>query len=118
MSLIAEYRSTQLALKQLQERLEALKNDDRLTKDLEFEEMIRNVMSEYGKTTQDVILMLDPNYGSKPAAKDPVPRRQRTLRIYKNPHTGAEIQTKGGNHKELKAWKAEYGEETVASWLQ
>ncbi|MDI7111006.1 transcriptional regulator, partial [Pseudomonas aeruginosa] len=25
---------------------------------------------------------------------------------------------KGGNHKVLKAWKEQYGSETVESWLQ
>ncbi|EPG5989341.1 transcriptional regulator, partial [Pseudomonas aeruginosa] len=27
-------------------------------------------------------------------------------------------ETKGGNHKVLKAWKEQYGSETVESWLQ
>lgn len=34
-----------------------------------------------------------------------------------NPHTGEFIETKGGNHKGLKAWKVQYGAETVESWL-
>jgi hypothetical protein len=27
------------------------------------------------------------------------------------------IETKGGNHKELKAWKEKYGADTVESWV-
>jgi hypothetical protein len=27
------------------------------------------------------------------------------------------VETKGGNHKVLKEWKAEYGSDTVESWL-
>lgn len=118
MTLISEYRSTEAALKQLQAKLQSLQNDERLTKELEFEDLIRSTMAEYGKTTRDVILMLDPSYAPKTEVKESLPRRQRTVRIYKNPHTGAEIQTKGGNHKELKAWKAEYGSDVVMSWLQ
>lgn len=33
------------------------------------------------------------------------------------PHTGEFIETKGGNHKGLKAWKVQYGAETFESWL-
>jgi len=117
-TLINEYRNTQEALKQLQDRLASLQKDDRLAKDLEFEDLIRSTMVEYGKNARDVILMLDPSYGTKQQVKAAVPRRQRVLRVYKNPHTGAVIETKGANHKELKAWKAEYGDETVSSWLQ
>ncbi|MBR7552292.1 DNA binding protein, partial [Mycobacterium tuberculosis] len=35
---------------------------------------------------------------------------------YKNPHNGEIIETKGGNHKLLKEWKAEYGSDTVETW--
>jgi len=40
------------------------------------------------------------------------------IKRYKNPNTGEVIETKGGNHKVLKAWKAEHGNTTVESWLQ
>jgi hypothetical protein len=39
------------------------------------------------------------------------------VKIYKNPDTGELVETKGGNHITLKEWKAEYGSETVGSWL-
>jgi hypothetical protein len=37
---------------------------------------------------------------------------------YKNPSNGEIVETKGGNHKVLKAWKKEYGNDTVESWRQ
>jgi hypothetical protein len=40
-----------------------------------------------------------------------------TFKVYKNPHTGEVVETKGGNHNQLKEWKAEHGSETVESWL-
>lgn len=43
-------------------------------------------------------------------------RKPRELKTYKNPHSGETIQTKGGNHTTLKAWKAEHGAETVEGW--
>lgn len=121
MSLINDYRSTKQQLAELQARLAQLEGDERLAKEIEFENMLRSVMTEYGKTESDVIKMLDPSYGAEPKSKketDSAPRRQRTMRIYKNPHTGETVETKGGNHKVLKAWKEEYGAEVVAAWLQ
>lgn len=36
-------------------------------------------------------------------------RRARSLKLYKNPHSGEIVETKGGNHKLLKEWKGQYG---------
>jgi hypothetical protein len=38
--------------------------------------------------------------------------------VYKNPETGETVESKGGNHKVLKAWKEQYGAEQVEGWLQ
>lgn len=38
------------------------------------------------------------------------------MKTYKNPHSGEVIETKGGNHKTLKEWKAEHGSDLVESW--
>lgn len=45
-------------------------------------------------------------------------RRERAVKIYKKTNTGEVVETKGGNHKVLKAWKAEYGADAVDAWLQ
>ncbi|MNE92755.1 hypothetical protein D3C80_1905190 [compost metagenome] len=36
--------------------------------------------------------------------------------FYNNPYIGGVIETKGDNHSQLKAWKAEHGADTVESW--
>jgi hypothetical protein len=51
---------------------------------------------------------------TKGSLSSPKPRQ---VNIYKNPHTGEVVETKGGNHKTLKEWKAEHGSATVKSWL-
>ncbi|MCR8722012.1 DNA binding protein, partial [Pseudomonas syringae] len=48
----------------------------------------------------------------------PKRRRARVVKVYQNPHTGELIETKGGNHRGLKAWKEQYGVDTVDSWLR
>ncbi|WP_259757254.1 histone-like nucleoid-structuring protein MvaT [Pseudomonas sp. GCEP-101] len=119
MSLINEYRATEEAIKELQERLKSLEQDDKLKKELEFEEKLRALMASYGKSLRDVIALLDPDAKlskSPRAAKTTATKRARKVKQYKNPHTGEVIETKGGNHKTLKEWKAKWGAEAVEGW--
>lgn len=122
MSLINQYRETEGAIKELQERLESLKNNEGLQKEMEFETKLRNLMGEYQKSLRDVTALLDPQSSYKPKANTVSNqssggvRRPRKVKTYKNPHSGEVIETKGGNHKTLKEWKAEYGSDLVESW--
>ncbi|MDT4852441.1 hypothetical protein FQZ97_866740 [compost metagenome] len=65
-----------------------------------------------------MINILDPERvkAARPAPVDK--RRERVVKTYKNPHTGEVVETKGGNHKVLNAWKAEFGADEVKSWIQ
>lgn len=119
MSLINEYRATEEAIKELQDRLKNLSQDDKLKKELEFEGKLRALMGEYQKSLRDIIAMLDPDTkGSKSirAAKPTASKRARKVKQYKNPNTGDVIETKGGNHKVLKEWKAKWGSDVVEGW--
>lgn len=122
MSRISELRQLEAQIAEHQARLESLKNDDKLKKEIEFEEKLRALLGEHGMSLKDVIAVLDPERrtGSRqPAAtSEKRTRRERTLKRYKHPDTGEIVETKGGNHKVLKAWKAEHGADTVGSWLQ
>lgn len=119
MSLLNEYIQKEQQLKQLQEDLQRLEGDQRLKSELEFKSKLEALMNEFGKRPADVVALLDPaadQRASKPASSN-AGRRKRRLKIYKNPHTGEVIETRGGNHKGLRSWKDEYGDETVESWL-
>lgn len=121
MSLIQEYRQTEAAIEEMKQRLEQLNSDERLQKELEFEKKLRALLGEHSKSLRDVIAILDPNAGGKTknnAAQPTAQRRARMLKRYKHPETGEVIETKGGNHKVLKAWKSEHGADTVEGWLQ
>ncbi|MGO2414281.1 MULTISPECIES: histone-like nucleoid-structuring protein, MvaT/MvaU family [Cobetia] len=124
MSLLTDFMQKEQELKKLQEQLETLRNDDRLKNELEFKDKLDALMSEYGKSTRDVISLLDPKAAQTPAAaaagenKSGGVRRKRKLKIYNNPNTGEVIETRGGNHKQLKEWKEAHGAETVESWLE
>lgn len=122
MSLISEYRATEEALKELSHRLESLRNDEALQKELDFEKKLRALMAEYGRSLRDIIALLDPQVSTRATAtakqsgSASKQRRERKVKTYKNPHNGEIIETKGGNHKTLKEWKAQHGADEVESW--
>lgn len=120
MSLISEFRATEEAIKELQERLKTLQQDEKLQKEIEFEKELRDLMGQYGKSLADIIAILDPassQRASRAASKAaPAAKRARKVKQYRNPHTNEVIETKGGNHKILKEWKAKWGGDEVEGW--
>lgn len=120
MSVLSNYMEKEKLLKQLQEELQALESNKELKQELEFKDRLTALMTEYGKVSRDVCEMLDPTYtkkGGKKAISADDGRKKRTLKVYKNPHTGEVVETRGGNHKVIQNWKAEFGSEEVASWV-
>ncbi|KEZ64710.1 transcriptional regulator [Pseudomonas amygdali pv. tabaci str. ATCC 11528] len=117
--IVAEVRQLEKHLTEQLQALEALKGDAGLKKEIEFETKLRDLLAKYCYSLKDVINLLDPQAGRRaPAAESKTgSRKPRKLKVYKNPHTGEFVETKGGNHKTLKEWKAEHGSATVESWL-
>lgn len=120
MSKLAEFKALEAQLAEQLAQLDALKNDDGLKKEIEFETKIRALLAEYNFSLREVKLILDPQAKSAAAVKvdGRSHRKERALKVYINPNSGERVETKGGNHKVLKAWKEEFGSETVESWLQ
>jgi uncharacterized protein YhaN len=118
MSRLAEYRQLEQQLANQLAELETLKNDSGLKKEIEFETKLRALLAEYGYNLRNVIALLDPQASRRaPAAvATKVTRKPRDVKIYKNPNTGELIETKGGNHRQLKEWKTEFGADVVESW--
>jgi hypothetical protein len=120
MSRLAEFRQLEQRLAAQLAELEALKGSSELQKEIEFETKLRDLLGQYGYSLRDIINILDPQAGRRaaaPAATEKAPRRERQVKQYKNPHNGEIIETKGGNHKLLKEWKAQYGADVVEGWL-
>jgi hypothetical protein len=118
MSKLAEFKALEAQLAAQLKQLDALKNDGELKREIEFEEKLRALMAEYGMSLRGIIALLDPQAGRSAAPAASGQRRQRQTKVYKNPETGETVETKGGNHKVLKAWKEQYGAEAVEGWLQ
>lgn len=120
MSKLAEYRQLEKHLAEQLQALEKLKGDDGLKKEIEFETKLRKLLEHYGFSLKHIINLLDPQTTArrKSAAPTGSTRKQRELKVYKNPNTGEVIETKGGNHKGLKEWKAKHGTAVVEGWLK
>ncbi|WP_341521445.1 histone-like nucleoid-structuring protein, MvaT/MvaU family [Pseudomonas sp. G.S.17] len=123
MSKLAEFRELEKHLAEQLAALETLKGDSGLQREIEFEQKLRELLAEYSYSLRNIVALLDPNASTRRgpvglAAPEKITRRARQIKQYTNPHTSEVIETKGGNHKQLKEWKAEYGAETVESWLK
>ena len=118
MSRLAEFRAAEKALQEQLAQLEAMKKDAGLKREIEFEQKLLALMKSHDKGLRDIIAILDPAHATKSVARTPKTRRARVVKVYENPHTGELIETKGGNHRGLKAWKQQYGAETVDKWLR
>ncbi|VVN78708.1 histone-like nucleoid-structuring protein, MvaT/MvaU family [Pseudomonas fluorescens] len=119
MSRLAEYRKLEQQLAAQLAELESMKGDSGLKKEMEFESKLRALLAEYGYSLKDVVNLLDPQAGRRAPASEfkAGSRKPRQVKVYKNPHNGEIVETKGGNHKTLKEWKTKFGAETVESWL-
>ncbi|MCY1455291.1 hypothetical protein D9M71_724150 [compost metagenome] len=119
MSKLAEFRQLEKHLAEQLQALETLKGDVGLKREIEFETKLRDLLAEYGYSLPNVINLLDPQASRRapPVDSKVGTRKQRQVKVYKNPHTGEVVETKGGNHKTLKEWKAEHSSATVESWL-
>lgn len=118
MSKLAEYRQLEKHLVEQLQALEALKGDDGLKKEIEFETKLRKLLEHYGFSLKHIINILEPQTTARRQAAAPATstRKPRVLKVYKNPNTGEVIETKGGNHKVLKEWKTKHGADTVEGW--
>ncbi|NKF28144.1 DNA binding protein [Pseudomonas sp. BGM005] len=120
MSRLAEFRKLEQQLAEQLAELESMKSDSGLKKEMEFESKLRALLGEYGFSLKNIISILDPEAGRRSSAPIAVPvkpaRKARDVKIYKNPNSGELIQTKGGNHRQLKEWKVEFGADVVESW--
>ena len=121
MSKLLEFRKAEQALREQLARLESLKHDQELKREMEFEDKLKALLQEYGYKLQNIVDILDPQPIHIPELdllEQESGRRVRKLQVWKNPITGEVLETRSGNNKTLKTWKEEYGEQFVSTWLQ
>ena len=106
------------ALKRKQAQLEKLQKEvEKLEKqEGAFVAELEKLLKKYGQTHADLARV--GGTGSKAKATPVRKRKRRKLKVYVNPKTKEKVETRGGNHRILKAWKAEHGSDVVESWLK
>lgn len=119
MSKLAEFRRAERELQKQMALLAQMQADTSLQHEMEFEEKLKALMSAYGVDLAKVVCILDPRpVELEQATEQTGKRRPRQVKVYLNPHSGERIETRGGNHAQLKAWKAEFGADVVEGWRQ
>ena len=101
-------------LARLKRELEMLQSDPAMQAELEFKRSLEALMNEFGKTPNQILSLLSRD--SNDNAQDT--KNKRPLKTYKNPHTGDTIQIRSTNHKQMREWKAQYGDEITVDWLE
>lgn len=122
MSILNEYRSTKEALKELEQRAAEIEQSNTYKAEQEFDEMLRALMAEYNKSLRDIVALIEPSrlqaFTGEAGSASPhkKQRKPRSIKVYTNPHTGEVVETRGGNHKDLRQWRIRWGREAVDSW--
>lgn len=124
MGILVEYSEKKRQLEALKAELKELENSEDLKKELEFKSQLEKLLDKYAKSAADaakVLSEMDPSISigsAKKAVKPAATGRTRALMVYKNPHTGEVVKTRGGNTKTLKEWREKYGADKVDSWKE
>ncbi len=109
---LTEYQSLNAQLKKLAEKQSALEAE--VKPQLDVRDKCVALAAEINMPLSLLVSMLaDLTKGEKKPRKAHKPR---DMKVYVNPQTGDRIETKGGNHKQLKEWKAQHGAEVVEGW--
>ena len=108
-------------LAQLEKELKNIENSAAFRKENAIMRALANLMKKHGCSKVDLIALLQDGM-SAPAKRGKRPtasgkRKPRILKIFRNPNTGETVETRGGNHKVLKAWKAEHNLSNIDEWL-
>ncbi len=118
MKVLEEYRSTQEELKALEAKLSAIEGSDRLKRELELVDKFNALLEESGFSLKEALNIVNPDAPFRVDIDENVVRKRtpRTDSTYKNPFTGETVTTKSANHRVIRAWKNQYGDDKVKAW--
>ncbi|MFJ3007087.1 histone-like nucleoid-structuring protein, MvaT/MvaU family [Pseudomonas fluorescens] len=134
MASAGRFSSLTKALESAHKELSSLKQDETFLNELAFFLELKKLRLKYQFSNRDVIRLLEPgrrfsefksadelldavSAASQPDYPGPeVGQGKRRIMRYRNPHTDEVIDTRGANHKLLKAWKGKYGARQVETW--
>lgn len=118
---LMEYEAKRQQLEALQAEVKSLESSEALKKELKFKGALEKLMDQYSKSAKDTVKVLvdiDPSIAKSNSNVSGTTRKPRETMVFKNPHTGEVVKTKGANTKTLKEWREKYGNDEVAKWRQ
>jgi hypothetical protein len=117
---ITKKAQMEAALAKLKKEIENLEKSESYKREQSLIRGVEKLLSKFGKTKAELVEFLSDGTASYAAAKKATSkstRKQRKLKIYNNPLTNQTIETRGGNHKVLKSWKAQYPAQNIEEWI-
>lgn len=117
MSILASYREKEELMRKLKEEMRKMEENAQLKKELTFKQEVEAVLEKHDRSVQDLADIFGLNSEAATKTTGRGNRRTRKLKVYVNPHTQERVETRGGNQKQLKEWKAQHGSEVVESWV-
>ena len=106
---------------QIGKELKSIEKSAAFKKENAISRSLNSLMKKHGCSKNDLITLLQEgsSVSSKPGRKSATnsTRKPRMLKVFKNPTTGETVETRGGNHKVLKAWKLKYPTANIEDWI-
>ena len=107
-------------LAQIEKELKSIERSAAFKRENAISKALSNLMKKHGCSSDDLISILQSNStasGKRAVSSSRKARKPRILKIFKNPNTGETVETRGGNHRVLKAWKSDYKLASIDEWL-
>lgn len=119
MSKLREYTQLKSRMQEMARELELIEENEAFQNDLKFLTELEELVELYGKSKAEAAELLNPRpvVANKEAFEPRKPRKPRKAKLYRNPHTGEEVLTAGGNHTILKKWRSENPDVELADWV-
>ena len=124
MKLSSKKAALERQLAQIKKDLNSIENSAAFKKENAVSRALNNLMKKHGCSKNDLISILQgqeetpTKLGKAANTISGARRKPRKLKTFRNPNTGEIVETRGGNHKVLKAWKAEYDLTNIDDWLE
>lgn len=121
-SLIVDYELKKKRLEMLQGEVDVIlneiENDENSKQEMSFLNDVREMMEIYEISEDRMYKLLFPHVEKNTAdsKSSGSKRKRRKAKVFKNPYSNETIETRGGNHTQLKKWRTEYGDE-VNNWV-
>lgn len=123
MSKLAEYRALERALADKTQALDKFRDDPDLHRDIEFEQKLRTLVAEYGKSWADISKMRLTGPAFATTTRTAIPRQKPKskmppLKVYRNPLNNQIVETRGEPNEHLEAWRDQFGVDFIEkNWL-